>query len=255
MHVVVVMNMVGMESPFIVKILSRLLQPLQGLFNILVFTRPHIKVCRQLNPQFTWFQAFCYVIKSGGDDDRNPNERRRRRGSSMRSSSLRSSAGDTGSRRGSMFGPLKRQSTAGHMEAKLMERNASAVIDTMRARSDSNRDLSLIIEDTTQSNRKSLRLSQMTVDSQLSGTLVSPETDIENSFEAKEESRQGQGSNRNPANSSNHSKRRSVTFACDDAIASNHSQSSIPCAGEGSDGDGDNCKEVDTLKSRSCENK
>ncbi len=66
----------GSESSFYIALFTKLLQPLQGLFNILVYTRPHVKSFQRNNPGVTWFQAFCAVIASGGDDDLDADERR-----------------------------------------------------------------------------------------------------------------------------------------------------------------------------------
>jgi len=42
--------------------------PTQGLFNILVYCRPHIVALQTKYPgEYTWFRAFRVVLRSGGD--------------------------------------------------------------------------------------------------------------------------------------------------------------------------------------------
>ncbi len=73
------MRVAGKEPPFWLQLLDRGLQPLQGVFNILVYASPHVKTMQQLNPGLSWFRAFLRVVRSGGDDDQSSKERRRRR--------------------------------------------------------------------------------------------------------------------------------------------------------------------------------
>ena len=73
--------------PLAIVFLSRFFYPLQGFFNVLVYTYPHVTSYRKNYPECNWFKAFWTVIKSGGDsDDQSRVGRRRgnRRGSLRR---------------------------------------------------------------------------------------------------------------------------------------------------------------------------
>jgi len=39
----------------------------QGVFNILIYTRPNVKLLRMHNPEYSWLYAFWTIIKNGGD--------------------------------------------------------------------------------------------------------------------------------------------------------------------------------------------
>ena len=90
----------GKKPPFAILLLERSLQPIQGVFNILIYTSPHVAVQRKENPDFTWFHCFMKVVKNGGDDDLDATSRRmsvrrqsisnRLRTSSIKQSSMRS---------------------------------------------------------------------------------------------------------------------------------------------------------------------
>lgn len=57
--------------------LSSIFFPLQGFINIFIYCRPHIVSLRALFPdEYTWFQAFVIVLKSGGDDPISAQNRR-----------------------------------------------------------------------------------------------------------------------------------------------------------------------------------
>eukprot|EP00533_Pseudo-nitzschia_delicatissima_P015095 CAMPEP_0197278172 /NCGR_PEP_ID=MMETSP1432-20130617/18246_1 /TAXON_ID=44447 /ORGANISM="Pseudo-nitzschia delicatissima, Strain UNC1205" /LENGTH=365 /DNA_ID=CAMNT_0042744509 /DNA_START=82 /DNA_END=1179 /DNA_ORIENTATION=+ len=59
------------------RVLSAIFFPLQGFINIFIYCRPHIVSLRALFPdEYTWFQAFVMVLKSGGDDPLSAQERR-----------------------------------------------------------------------------------------------------------------------------------------------------------------------------------
>mmetsp|Transcript_3601 Transcript_3601/g.5318 ORF Transcript_3601/g.5318 Transcript_3601/m.5318 type:complete len:433 (+) Transcript_3601:130-1428(+) len=77
------------KSPYFLQFLSRLFIPLQGFFNILVFTSPHVAGYRQKNPECSWFRAFWNVMKSGGDKDVFYSTRRGKGASKLRRKSLR----------------------------------------------------------------------------------------------------------------------------------------------------------------------
>jgi multidrug transporter EmrE-like cation transporter len=57
------------KMPYWMRILMWIFFPLQGLFNILAFTRPHVLKLLQVknNETMTYWKAFWEVIKSGGD--------------------------------------------------------------------------------------------------------------------------------------------------------------------------------------------
>ena len=63
------LNSQGKEVPFVLLLLARFFLPLQGFFNIMVYTRPHIVSVRRNNPTYFWFKAFGIVFKAGGDND------------------------------------------------------------------------------------------------------------------------------------------------------------------------------------------
>lgn len=59
------------------RVLSSIFFPLQGFVNIFIYCRPHIVSLRSNFPdEYTWFQAFIVVLKSGGDDPL-PSQRRK----------------------------------------------------------------------------------------------------------------------------------------------------------------------------------
>jgi hypothetical protein len=66
----------GKKPPFAILLLERSLQPIQGVYNIFIYTFPYVAVQRKENPDFTWLQCFMKVIKSGGDDDLDATSRR-----------------------------------------------------------------------------------------------------------------------------------------------------------------------------------
>lgn len=57
------------KAPFPIIILARTFYPLQGLFNILIYTYPHVVSCQRNHEEYSWFRAFWEVVKSGGDSD------------------------------------------------------------------------------------------------------------------------------------------------------------------------------------------
>jgi len=63
-------EMNGSTAPFVITLLGRIFIPLQGLFNILIYTYPHVTSYRCNHPEHSWFRSFREVIKSGGDSDR-----------------------------------------------------------------------------------------------------------------------------------------------------------------------------------------
>ena len=57
------------SAPFPLLLLSQIFNPLQGLFFILVYSRPHVRSIRLRNPELSWFTAFKIAFKAGGDND------------------------------------------------------------------------------------------------------------------------------------------------------------------------------------------
>jgi hypothetical protein len=62
--------------PFTIMILSRSLIPLQGLFNLITYTYPHVVSYRRQHRTHSWFHSFWNILKSGGDNDRTESSRR-----------------------------------------------------------------------------------------------------------------------------------------------------------------------------------
>ena len=85
------------KPPFAIIFLSRFTYPLQGLFNILVYTYPHVTTCHRNHNEYSWFRAFWEVIKVGGDSDR-----RTRNGGSFSCGNLLRSGGSIIKRRVSL---------------------------------------------------------------------------------------------------------------------------------------------------------
>ena len=80
------LKITGSEPRLPLLVLARLFNPLQGIFNILVYTRPHVAKERLRDPSLTWWGAFKKVVKSGGDDDNERTNRLRRGFSTTRPS-------------------------------------------------------------------------------------------------------------------------------------------------------------------------
>ena len=62
---------------FYQRLLGRTLMSMQGVLNMLVYTRPHLISLRSLHPEYSWLKAFIIVVKSGGDNDGNLPKKRR----------------------------------------------------------------------------------------------------------------------------------------------------------------------------------
>ena len=76
--------------------------PAERLFNILVYTRPHVQKYRQRNPTVSYVAAFKKVVSSGGDCDGDETPRNRfRRGSAAvpRRASMSSRSSSSGGRK------------------------------------------------------------------------------------------------------------------------------------------------------------
>jgi hypothetical protein len=59
----------SLPAPFVLHFLARFFYPLQGLFNLLIYTYPHTVSHSRRNYRHTYFQSLLLVIKSGGDND------------------------------------------------------------------------------------------------------------------------------------------------------------------------------------------
>mmetsp|Transcript_7810 Transcript_7810/g.8599 ORF Transcript_7810/g.8599 Transcript_7810/m.8599 type:complete len:479 (+) Transcript_7810:191-1627(+) len=66
------------ETPYWLAFIARTVNGLQGLFNVLVFTRPHIISLRRKHKSYSWLKAFWTIVKSGGDHDGNTRRRGKR---------------------------------------------------------------------------------------------------------------------------------------------------------------------------------
>ena len=53
------------QPPLILALLTTILYPMGGLFNIYVYTRPKVTMLRRSNTNYSWFHAFWLVIKAG----------------------------------------------------------------------------------------------------------------------------------------------------------------------------------------------
>mmetsp|Transcript_24572 Transcript_24572/g.25004 ORF Transcript_24572/g.25004 Transcript_24572/m.25004 type:complete len:401 (-) Transcript_24572:219-1421(-) len=56
------------DAVFALALLAKMFQPLQGMFNIIAYTHPYVKSVRK-HSDLSWSQAFCTVIRKGGDLD------------------------------------------------------------------------------------------------------------------------------------------------------------------------------------------
>ena len=65
--------------PFAIQLLTRFFYPLQGFFNVLIYTYPHVVSYRRNRPECSWFRAFWEVVKTGGDSDQAKPTRRGKR--------------------------------------------------------------------------------------------------------------------------------------------------------------------------------
>jgi len=74
--------------PFNLLLLARITQPLQGVFNILIYTRPHVKTARERHPSYNYLQALWEVVKSGGDYDIEDSSDRNRRSATVNANAL-----------------------------------------------------------------------------------------------------------------------------------------------------------------------
>mmetsp|Transcript_22498 Transcript_22498/g.32923 ORF Transcript_22498/g.32923 Transcript_22498/m.32923 type:complete len:242 (+) Transcript_22498:30-755(+) len=90
-----IMMWFGFEPSFPVLIISRFFQPLQGLFNILIYTRPHVKAVRDNDESLSWFRALLHVVNSGGDRGRirNSNQQKNGNGSNTSAGSANTKTG------------------------------------------------------------------------------------------------------------------------------------------------------------------
>ena len=65
------------RPPLALRFLSSFFFPLQGFINIFIYCRPHIVSLRRNSPgEYSWFQAYLAVLKSGGDEPLTHQQRR-----------------------------------------------------------------------------------------------------------------------------------------------------------------------------------
>ena len=74
----------SVPTPYAIIILSRIFFPLQGFFNVIIYTYPHVTSYRRNHSECNWFEAFWNVVKTGGDSDETRTGRTGRRGSGIR---------------------------------------------------------------------------------------------------------------------------------------------------------------------------
>jgi hypothetical protein len=74
-----IMRKSGITPSIWIYVTARFFSPLQGLFNIVVYTRPHVINERRRRPTSSWWEAFKKVVASGGDDDEDKTNRLRGR--------------------------------------------------------------------------------------------------------------------------------------------------------------------------------
>jgi hypothetical protein len=77
------------NPPFFIMYLSRLSFPLQGFFNVLIYTYPHVTSLRT-QTGYSYLKAFFIVVKSGGDNDEEIFGKRNRRDSVRKTNLLMS---------------------------------------------------------------------------------------------------------------------------------------------------------------------
>lgn len=59
----------GKTVPFGLFLTARFFNPLQGVFNILVFSGPFVSSMKRSHPEYSWWKAFCLTVLSGGDNN------------------------------------------------------------------------------------------------------------------------------------------------------------------------------------------
>ena len=75
--------------PYVLRLMGKISNPLQGFNTMLVYTRPHVISCRRKHKEYSWLRAFFSVITSGGDNDSKLKDRRLERMSLKSPSELR----------------------------------------------------------------------------------------------------------------------------------------------------------------------
>lgn len=64
---------------YVILVLSRIFTPLQGLFNICIYCRPHVISLRRRRPDVSWWHACWLTVKTGGDHNLLGQSKRRRK--------------------------------------------------------------------------------------------------------------------------------------------------------------------------------
>ena len=65
--VVMILDETNTPRPFPLLVVYLIFNPLGGVFNILVYTRPKVSAVRRRRPEYWWFRAFWMVVMTGGD--------------------------------------------------------------------------------------------------------------------------------------------------------------------------------------------
>jgi len=69
MHVCRLLERRQKPVPFILLLLGCAFIPMQGVFNILVYCRPHVSSLRTNIPGYSWLKAFWQTVRTGGDNN------------------------------------------------------------------------------------------------------------------------------------------------------------------------------------------
>jgi hypothetical protein len=86
-----------LKPPFFLMFICKLVFPLQGLFNILAYTYPHVVAFRREHEEYCWVRSLWEVVKGGGDSDEvrggrhngRVNKRNQRKRTNLRRTSMR----------------------------------------------------------------------------------------------------------------------------------------------------------------------
>ena len=65
----ILIGMCNIKVPFGLMLFHRIVHPLQGCLNILIYTRPHVNNARKVDQNLGYLQALKHVILSGCDSD------------------------------------------------------------------------------------------------------------------------------------------------------------------------------------------
>jgi len=76
-----IIQMERKDIPFTLLFLARVLNPLQGLFDMIVYCRPHVLSLRRRHPEYSWSKLIWKTVKTGGDNNVAGQGRRNHHGS------------------------------------------------------------------------------------------------------------------------------------------------------------------------------